>query len=165
MSERMKPADFLRDIVNRALVDLDYVCGNDGRLDSIAAKQLMMLTAAVESDFQHTEQKGGPARSYFQIEPLTYKDVVDSFALGGEKLKDFYGFSRYGEPDPAVQRMACKVARAKYWLSPKPLPRQDDWIGLAEYWLRIYNTHEGAGDTLKAKQKVRRYRLDALGYS
>ena len=161
MSERMKPADFLRDIVKTALYELAFF--SDQRIDTPAARQLMMLTAAVESDFKHTTQKGGPAVSYFQIEEGTFNDVQKRFDLDGYKLR--FDFESLSDRTNLDQKRACKIARAKYWLSPLPLPQADDWIGLAEYWLRVYNTHEGAGDTLKAKQKIRRYRLDALGYS
>ena len=159
-SERMKPAHFLRDIVKPALHELAFF--SDRRIDTPAARQLMMLTAAVESDFKHTTQKGGPAVSYFQIEEGTFNDVQKRFDLGGYKLR--FNFAPLSEGTNLDQKCACKIARAKYWLASDPLPHEDDWIGMAEYWLNIYNTHEGAGDTLKAKQKIRRYRLDALEY-
>ena len=159
-----RPRNFLDKIVKPALADLVLACDGEERLNSVAARQLLLLTAAVESDFAYTQQHGGPARSYFQIEELTYNDVVKRFRANGRPMPNVFGFDKAASVNMAVQRQCCKVARGKYWLSPKPMPRADDWGGFAAYWKEIYNTAGGAGTTRKALRRVKKYGLDTLNY-
>lgn len=34
---------------------------------------------------------------------------------------------------------AIANARLKYWRSPSPLTKPDDYEGLGQYWLKVYN--------------------------
>lgn len=120
-----------RDLIGRVLKDYD--------LHSEAAVNLLMGTAAVESNFgTYLRQIRGPALSAFQIEPATYLWLADKYWKQfpiGKSVEDL-------EWD---LRLAILVARLKYLSIPEPLPQPNDLSGMARYWKKYYNTHLGAG--------------------
>ena len=122
------------------------------RMDSQAARRLLLGTAAHESGgFVHAWQITGPARSWWQVEPVTFDDqvawlknrpdsalylVVDRIAIKALPWNQQY---------QANQFLACAIARIKYWRCTAALPGADDLDGLARYWKDNYNTRLGAG--------------------
>ena len=118
---------------------------------SVQAQELLMMTAAVESNLgTYLTQDGGPALSIFQIEPKTYEDIwnrVLNVRWPGEFPKNSMSLILNFD----VSIMAC---RAKYLSIPEPLP--NDVPGLAKYWKKYYNTPLGKG---KVEDAVKKYKL------
>ena len=46
---------------------------------SVAAQELLLGTALIESNLTHRRRLGGPARGFFQMEPETHDDIRESF--------------------------------------------------------------------------------------
>ncbi len=132
----------------------DYIVApalNHINLHSLAAEQLVMATAMAESNICFVHQVGGgPARSFFQMEPVTHDDIWARYLsrkphllgdLKGLIMRDMdlheqlHGNLFYG----------AAMCRIFYLRFRKPLPEVDDWYGMAEYWKKYYNTRLGAG--------------------
>lgn len=136
-------------------------------LHSLAAERLMLGTAAHESDgLRYIKQiGGGPALSFFQIEPATARDVIHRWlrAPGRGRIKLL--FEKVCEFEIAHHdiearlvcdmRFACAVARLVYYRVPEPLPMADDIPGLASYWGRYYQTRN---DPKKIAAWINHYR-------
>ena len=154
-----------RDAIHAAIREYLYPINvwNKVIVFSPVAHQLLMLTAAVESDFLYTSQRGGPAITPFQIEPATFFDVYKYMRKSSRWRSIITGDLKLGsvaiEPQYYVP-----VARAIYWRYPEPLPEQDDWKGLAAYWKTVWNTSAGKGTIKKALAAVERHGLRDLLY-
>lgn len=155
------PNDFMTHVIVPTLHRLRTA---DERLSSLAAAQLLLGTAIMESRLTYLAQRGGgPAQGFFQIEPATLNDtyrrylyenrpdlkrVVDGLVLPGMTLDtQLAGNAHFG----------CAIARVKFWMSPLPMPEADDIDGLGAYWKEIYNTHLGAGTGPEWALNYRRY--------
>ena len=135
---------------------LDYLASAEPRLNSLAARRLVLGTAMVESDLRFLRQlSDGPALGLWQMEPPTHDDIWTHYLFYHPEL------GRHVEamtarwprgPHAMVGNLwyACAMARLHYWRSPKHLPKPGDVEGLATIWKRVYNTHLGAGTVEKA---------------
>jgi hypothetical protein len=87
-------ADFTVPADAQAAIDVgaDIFAGDEGKSREQIAEYLR-LTGAVESGYRHKVQVGGgPARSYWQVEPLTAMSLVrHSGAYFGKKFRARYG--------------------------------------------------------------------------
>ena len=128
-------------------------------MGGLAARQLMLGTAMVESGFEFIKQiGGGPALSFYQIEPSTYYDNYENYLdyPGRKHLKNLFIDMRSSMPIGADQ-LICNLcyatahARLKYYRSPKPLPKEFDYKAMAKYHKEIYNTVLGATDISKSE--------------
>lgn len=147
MTTGLLARDFLDLVIRPTLADLAKA---DPRLNSPAAERLLLGTAVYESNLRYMRQRGGPAKSLFQIEPRTFADVwqwivmqrstitvsVQQLCFSGSSSLDQYAGN---------QHLACAIARLIYWRIPYPLPAADDVIGLSRYYKSHYNTALGAG--------------------
>ena len=146
----IQPDHLLQDVIRPALA----VIG----LQSVAAEQLLLGTAAAESRLgTYLHQLGGPALGVWQIEPATHEDVwlnVLAYKQGLRGLvlqlaPPIYVTAPEYAPLPRVLcgnlLYACAIARIVYWRHKDPLPEAGDWKGIAAYWKRAYNTPLGAG--------------------
>ena len=143
------------------------------RLDSLAARQLLVGTAVAESNLIHgLQQPNGPARSRFQIEPGTLRLIGTWLVRDPARhplvralarllpptlppLPETVFFERFQQvPDILFgladhltfdDRFGCGLARLLYWSIPSPLPEAGDWKGQAAYWKAHYNTVHGKG--------------------
>lgn len=121
---------------------------------SRAAENLVMGTAAQESNLRYIHQVKGPAVGLFQIEPATYRsiwvDYLPKFPELAAKLRKLAGVA---DDVPDVNLMAgnlyfaAAMCRVFYRRLPVPLPLEDDVEGLAAYWKKYYNTTAGRGTT------------------
>ena len=129
---------------------------NELEMWSPAAENLILGTAAVESDLEYLAQiSGGPGLGLWQIEPQTHEDVWANFLKFRKPLaKRVVQAAGRGTQTPRLPphdwliynlRYAAAVARVIYWRDPEPLPEPTDTAGLGEYWKRVYNTDLGAG--------------------
>ena len=146
-----KAKAFARNIIRPTLLYL----GN--RYASVEAEQLLLGTALQESGgFKWRKQLGGgPALSYYQIEPATMYDrykystvvrtKVDALRNGQSKL---YAL-QYND------RFATALARMIYYSKPGKIPSDPD--GQASYWKRYYNTYSGAGTISEYMDKWNKY--------
>ena len=113
------------------------------------AIELMMFTAAVESDLGHYPFKqngGGPARGIWQVELDTMRDNYGNFLYFRDRLKEDIrlacGVDKYDE-EALEYNIAFNLfmARLKYWRVPEPLPTTPK--GMAQYHEEFYNAHDG----------------------
>lgn len=118
---------------------------------TVAAEQLVMGTAAVESKLRWLRQlPRGPALGLFQMEPLTFRDIRDRFLQGRPGLSRAFSQAAVAlrpEPDELCWnlRLAALCCRLRYVMSPRALPQAHDVGGLAHEWKATYNTALGAG--------------------
>ncbi len=120
------------------------------QLWSQSSEILITGTGMIESRFEYVRQiGGGPAVSLFEIEPATYDDL----ALRVQYKPELYARvcitlrmnSLPKDSDFLMGNLTAAVifARLKYYLHPDKLPKADDWVGMANYYKKIYNTSEG----------------------
>lgn len=151
---------------------LKHMAVVEPRLDSLAARQLLVGTAMAESGLRHQLQfPNGPARSVFQIEPetlrligvwLTNSQARHKFVprlsallpawmlplpLASHPRWDSLPQLLRGLADHVTfdDHLACALARLLYWSIPSPLPAPGDWVRQADYWKRHYNSPLGKG--------------------
>lgn len=111
--------------------------------------QLLLGTAAQESDlgFFLRQHPRGPARGVWQMEEDTVEDLQGRYLMRPRNL-DLYvaveGFSVQGiswyEQLTWNLRLACALARVRYWMVPIPVP--EDLRGQARYWDVHYNANQ-----------------------
>ncbi len=151
------------DIIRPALKVVD--------LHSPEAEDLLLGTALAESGLRVVTQfKGGPALSFFQIEPATYIDCVRYLTRVNVNLGKRILAAIYADVFPEAQaltwnlRLAVLIARTKYFMVPERLPKITDVAGMANYWKKYYNTEGGKGTvekyikTWEAYQRLERAR-------
>ena len=132
----------LRDLIHRVLIDLD--------LYSEAAENLLMGTAAQESGLgEYIRQLGnGPALGIFQMEPATFKDIVQNCLQYKPELAKLVmsvsGVNAlrcvYLEYNLALSICMCRI---HYLRVSEKMP--DNLTGWAKYWKEYYNTRLGKG--------------------
>jgi hypothetical protein len=136
---------FLNDAIQPALQAID--------LWSDGAGELLLGTAIHESGgLRYRKQLGGgPALSYFQMEPVTHNDIWDNYLKFRAGLAEKVT-SLLSSPDADRltelennDKYACAMARIKYLRMPAVIPPEGDLAGQANYWKRWYNTPLGAG--------------------
>lgn len=127
-------------------------------------KQLY-FTAVVESGGgKHTKQLGGgPARSLFQIEPFTAKDVYFRYLESRDSLKEtLLKFSALKDTDVSKEKIgsllesnpkfAAGIARLVYAMQKSSIPNSDLWEDYANYWKKFYQ--KGGSKGLSAKEAL-----------
>ena len=135
---------------------------------SLAAEKLLLGTALAESVVrgrQYLRQLGkGPARSIYQVEPVTAKDLRNRFLRRRSQAELRKRVLALEIPDLSIEEQltvnlayATAIARLRYWSRPESLPAADDLVGIARYWKQHYNTHLGAGPVQGFLRKVRPY--------
>ena len=135
---------------------LRHMAVAEPQLRTVAAEQLLLGTALMESRLDALKQKGGgPALSVFQIEPSTFEDVYGRYLSSNMKGRATLRTVVRDLVIPAFTPLeqlagnpffACAIARVKYWMVPEPMPPAGDIQALGHYWKRHYNTAEGAGN-------------------
>ncbi len=130
------------------------------------AENLVMGTAAVESDLQYVRQHGGPALGLFQMEPETHDDIWDNYLKYRPNRETMLLSVIDAGQRPLPSRMvwdlryATLMCRLHYRRVQPPLPEADDAWALGAYWKEHYNTPKGRGTVEKFVEK---YRLVAMG--
>lgn len=145
------PKDFLERVIRPTL---RHLAEADPRLGGRAAEQLMLGTAIAESGLDALVQMGGgPALSFFQIEPATFGDIYGRYLLKPARadLKNAIDALLVPAFGPLEQLdgnpyFACAVARTRYWWVKARLPAAGDIKAMGRYWKANYNTARGAGD-------------------
>lgn len=132
----------------------------DINMASDDAVALIMGTAAAESGFLTLRQVGGPARSWWQVEPSTamdnllnylrYRPVEWAAVVRTSLISDdinVYDRSRLTHLLEINLAFAICMARVKYWRVNEPLPHYADIESQAKYWKKHYNA--GGKGTIK----------------
>lgn len=139
-------------VILPALIAIDSY--SDDRLD------MVFVTGAAESLYNHIRQIEGPALGWFQMEPKNHGDIWGNFlgqtkkqhlVDGLMKLTDRPGVPHELEVNPWYSAAMCAI---HYMRDPKPLPRAGNRLEQAAYWKRVYNTPAGAGTTGGFLEKV-----------
>lgn len=135
-------------------------------LHSESAVELLMLTAAVESNLgDYIDQSPGVAVGIFQMEPITHDDLYATwikYRPNGFQAIVYAFIDKYVGIDKGAYVMrhnlkyAILMARLKYLRVSEPLPPNDVQL-LAEYYKKYYNTPLGKGTVKKAIEKYKRY--------
>jgi len=141
-----KPQEYLTNVIEPVLCDLPGISGSQ------AAAQLLLGTALKESgNFRYRKQIGGPALSFFQIEPVSHQDIWDSYLKFRPALKAYIE-TLMTKPDADKlnelennESYAAAMARIKYQRCPAILPDLNDIDAMARYWKKYYNTPLGKG--------------------
>ena len=146
----------LRDLVSETLKEID--------LHSIHAENLILGTIAQESGFgTYIKQLGnGPALGICQMEPNTFRDIIDNYlyykpSLLGKIIQSCK--ASHISPDYMVWnlRLSIIMCRIHYLRVPKPLPT--DLSGYAKYYKQYYNTYLGAGTEEEYISNYKKYVL------
>ena len=131
----------LRELVVRVLQDIE-LCSDD-------AVELILGTIAQESHLgEYIKQIKGPALGICQMEPATFKDIVENFLRYKQDLarKIQYacgidGFkAKHLEYNLAFSIAMCRI---HYLRVREALPSNLE--GYARYWKQYYNTYLGKG--------------------
>ncbi|OUR88541.1 hypothetical protein A9Q81_23380 [Gammaproteobacteria bacterium 42_54_T18] len=137
-------------------------------LYSLAAEELLLGTAVQESlNFTYrTQMGGGPAKSYFQMEPATHDDIWNNFLCYKAELADKVIATLTAPNADKIDELenndfyAAAMARVHYYRVPKALPDAGDLTGQAKYWKQYYNTPLGKGKVSEYVEKWELYVME-----
>jgi len=134
------PEDYNRLVLSPALSILPE------RMDSQAARAMLIAIALQESGLKHRAQIRGPARSFLQFEPVGIRGVLDHPA-SAEYATGVCGVLGYRpdwydlHPTGAFEHndiLAAAFARLLLWRLPEPLPAREQgsmaWDQYDETW-------------------------------
>ena len=123
---------------------------NDLLLYSQNAEELMVFTCAVESlGGTYLHQVGGPALGIYQMEPMTYNDIWQTYikSNGSLMLRLLTNFSIGFMPSEEQLiydlRFATAMTRIHYARIKKTLPPANDVNAIWDYYKTYYNTSAG----------------------
>jgi len=135
------------------------------------AVELLLMTIAHESNGgEYIKQIEGPAYSIYQIEPATYKDILENYlAYRADLEADLARWGACGEAEEMIGNMnyATAMARIHYWRVSEALPvldrsqvelEYDFLVELAHYAKDHYNTHLGKATPEKYLSDYLRWR-------
>ena len=145
----------------------------EGMGDKFASEDAITLiheTGVVESGYKYLRQLGdGPAKSFWQIEPLSAVDNLQHYLKHRKSLmlrcamvsmidlkhwqnNDERLWSNILEKNISAAIVHCRI---KYWRVPKSMPNTLE--GRAKYWKKYYNTDQGKGTEEKYIDTVKEY--------
>jgi hypothetical protein len=124
---------------------------NDLLLYSENAEELMVFTCAVESLGGHyLKQVSGPALGIYQMEPVTYNDIWQTYikSKGSLMLRLLTNFSIGFMPSEEQLiydlRFATAMTRIFYERIKESLPAASNVDAIWNYYKKYYNTSKGA---------------------
>ena len=132
---------------------------------SEAAQELLLGTALQESLFLQYRRQigGGPAVSYFQMEPATHNDIWDNYLKYRQELAAMAISFLSSESADKISELenndeyATAMARIHYMRVPAALPKAGDVSAQANYWKQYYNTPLGKGKPHEYIEKWQHY--------
>lgn len=134
-------------------------------MHSPAAEKLLLMTACHESGgFVYDRQVGGPALSYYQIEPATLNDLYGNY-LGfrpeRQALLDQFMPEGSAREDALMDAVyATAAARLIYTRVPEALPDFADDEAMGRYCKKYWNTEAGKATPEKYINDWLRYKPD-----
>ena len=124
------------------------------RMNTLAAEQLLLGTALVESGLVYLRQGKsrvddgqGVALGLWQMEPATHDDIWTHFLSAHAELAQQVSPTGRQAPERLCTDLlyACRMARVHYYRVREPLPPTNDAQAMARYWKQYYNTPAGKG--------------------
>jgi hypothetical protein len=121
-----------------------------------AATQLLLGTAMVESNLKYIRQLDhGPALGVYQMEPATHDDVYNNYLRYNSELgAEVMALSIEGQAEEMIGNMF--YATAMCWMQYNrfrkitPLPAYGEYIVMANYHKKYYNTAKGHTDVIQS---------------
>lgn len=116
------------------------------------AEELLMLTAAAESNFgEYLKQTSGPARGYWQMEPATFNDIMyrwlpstsDEMRNKVESFESTFVGIKNADAMMYNIKYAILLARLHYYRFAAKIPHHTEVEKLAAYYKKYYNTKLG----------------------
>lgn len=150
---------FIEYVIKPVLDQLDMAAGGKGKLNTESAIALIMMVVTHESGkFTYSKQVRGPALGFTQMEPATFKWLVEWLGKTKPHLLDAMSmFGAFDSHNPKYMvispQYAVAAARMNLLRFPERIPASDDLDGLARYAKKYWNTSAGkatAGDYKKA---------------
>lgn len=134
---------------------LSIMLGYSRHINSTSAENMLLLICMVESEYKEETRlrqlRNGPALGIWQMEPATHDSQWNHFISKRPVLVQIMkGFARRQYAlavMPCAEEMvgnlyyACAMARLKIWRAPPPLPDEDDFDGMFDYWNKYYNAN------------------------
>lgn len=124
---------------------------NDLMMYSEDAEELMVFTCATESlGGTYLAQVGGPALGIYQMEPLTYNDIWQTYINQDPKLNLKMIMHFHCNKMPPEEwliydlRFATAMTRLLYSRIKEPLPSAKDVDAIWAYYKKYYNTFKGS---------------------
>lgn len=159
------PQQLLVDVVRPALAAIG--------LPGVVSEKLVMGTAAKESGFQAIRQiGGGPAVSFWQIEPATLIDTWNRLPIEitqkASMLVPHSPASIYAHSTdilsvlPGDMYVGAAMCRCVYYMKPFRAPAILDMADAAYLWKTWYNGPQGAGTEDEFCAAWKAFGLDAL---
>lgn len=145
-------------LIQEACAELNY---DAHILNAPEAIVLLMGTWACESNGgQYLKQAGGgPALGAWQMEKFTFCDVINRCGVvHNQTLSNTINKTIDNNDFGLIQfdyKLACQVARLKYYLCPGVIPT--DFMEIAAYYKKYYNTPLGAGSAAGFIAKYKKY--------
>jgi len=123
---------------------------------SQSAENLLLGTCAQESNMGKyvVQMGGGPAIGVFQMEPATYKTILNECDILRKKPIRLPLNCNVLIYDMSAAIMATRL---KYCMVPKALPDANRIYELAEYWKKYYNTELGKGTISEFMENYKLY--------
>lgn len=152
----MNPSHLLKYVIRPTLERLDEAV-RPGYFSGPVAEALVLGTAMVESNLEYLHQVGGgPAIGLWQMEPATFYDIQRNYLAHRPAIA--LPYLPEGPPDGmrnSAQELhgnlylGAAMCRIHYKRVPEALPALN-YMSLATYWKRYYNSMLGAGTIEKA---------------
>lgn len=114
------------------------------KMDSTAARAMLIAIALQESDLQHRRQRNGPAKSYWQFEVVGVEGVLthpQSAALARTLTHRLDYAVAPAVIHQAIEDNDCLAAifaRLLLWTVPEPLPTPSDTHGAWQQYLSAW---------------------------
>lgn len=150
MNRGIDSLQLLQEAVRPALAKMNEKLPNMTSGKAIAAEQIVMGTAAIESRLVWIRQHNhGPARGLWQMEPSTFYDLL---LRCPERLRTAILRMSVADINDTVSpdemcwnlRFAASMCRLKYRDDPHPLPEIGDIASMERLHKRCYNSILGA---------------------
>jgi len=140
---------FVEHVIKPVLDHLDMVAGGHGKMNSQAAINLILMIVAHESgELTYSKQVRGPALGFTQMEPATFKWLIEWLGKTRPHLLD--ALEMFGPIDMhsasymvISPQYAVAAARLNLIRFPEALPEAHDLEGLARYAKKYWNTSAG----------------------
>jgi len=128
-----------------------------GQFDSPAARVLLLAIGLQESRFEHRQQVGGPARSYWQFEQGGGIRGVLTHSASKSYARAFCGLRAVAPVESDVYAafladdlLACAFARLLLWSDAAPLPEIGNETGTWAYYQRNWRPGKPRPETWTA---------------
>lgn len=141
---------------------LDYIirpATDKAGFHSASSDILLLGTCEMESSSgKYLKQINGPAIGIFQMEPFTHDSLINHELSKITRDKIFYASYLSTRMMMRADTMswnfyyATLMARAKYLTKREPLPKHNDYKGMAEYYKLHYNTPLGKSTIEKSEE-------------